>query len=73
MNTTAAPPIRQSPRSIADRLNEGCFCITLDQDALYQALETEAGDPAFCHAFIRTRPHLFSNVRFSCRPRRLRK
>lgn len=48
--------------SIADRLNRGCFCITLDRDALCQALEREAGDPAFCSAFIETRPHLFSNV-----------
>lgn len=48
--------------SIADRLNRGCFCITLDRDALCQALEREADDPAFCSAFIETRPHLFSNV-----------
>ena len=45
-----------------DRLNQTCFCITLDRDALCEALEREAGDPEFCAAFIRTRPHLFSNV-----------
>ena len=46
----------------ADRLNRECFCITLDRDALCEALEREVGDPDFCATFIRTRPHLFSSV-----------
>lgn len=63
-NMTAADlraPVTSS-RSIADRLNQSCFCITLDRDALCRALEQEAGDSTFCATSIRTRPHLFSNV-----------
>lgn len=46
----------------SDWLNRECFCITLDRDALTQALDREAGDPQFCSTFIETRPHLFSNA-----------
>ena len=48
-------------RPVSERLNKECFCITLDRDALCQALEREVGDPDFC-ATLRTRPHLFSNA-----------
>jgi hypothetical protein len=36
--STAAPLIPPA-RSDADRLNQTCFCITLDRDALCRALE----------------------------------
>ena len=49
-------------RHVSERFNQGCFCITLDRHALCQALEREVGDPDFCAAFIKSRPHLFSNV-----------
>ena len=49
-------------RPVSERLNQDCFCITLDRDALCQALEQEVGDPDFCATFIKTRPHLFSNA-----------
>jgi hypothetical protein len=49
-------------RSISEFLNQECFCITLDRDALCDALEREVGDAEFCATFIRTRPHLFSNA-----------
>ncbi len=49
-------------RPISERLNHECFCITLNRDALCQALEREVGDPEFCATFIRSRPHLFSNT-----------
>ncbi|MBK5198249.1 MAG: hypothetical protein JJE37_08200 [Methyloceanibacter sp.] len=61
MDAPSAFPSR-SAQSISERLNQECFCITLDRDALCQALEREVGDPAFCATFIRTRPHLFSNA-----------
>lgn len=48
--------------SAADRLNQTCFCITLDRDELCRALEREAGDPEFCTTFVRPRTNLFSNV-----------
>jgi hypothetical protein len=43
-------------------LNHECFCITLDHDALCQALEREVGDQEFCRTFIGPKTHLFSNV-----------
>lgn len=46
----------------AERLNRECFCITLDRGALCEALERQVGDADFCAKFIRTRPHLFSNI-----------
>lgn len=54
----AIPPVQ----TVSDRRNETCFCVTLDRVALDKALESEAGDPAFTEKFLRTRPHLFSNV-----------
>lgn len=62
MSSTAIPAPRISSTSSADRLNQSCFCITLDRDALCRALEWESEDPAFCTSFIQTKPHLFSNV-----------
>ena len=46
----------------SERLNQNCFCVTLDRRSLCEALEHEAGDPEFCETFIRTKAHLFSNV-----------
>ena len=49
-------------RPVSERLNQECFCITLDRDALCQAIEREVGDSGFCATFIKARPHLFSNA-----------
>ena len=49
-------------RSVSDRLNQTCLCVTLDRAALCDALEREVGDASFCETFVRPRPHLFSNV-----------
>lgn len=46
----------------SERLNRGCFCRTLDRDALCRAFVEKTGDPTFCTELINTRPHLFSNV-----------
>jgi hypothetical protein len=46
----------------AEQLNSSCFCITLDRERLYAALERQAGDPAFAARYLRPREHLFSNV-----------
>ncbi len=56
------PISRTAIRPVSERFNRECFCITLDRDALYQALEREVGDPNFCATFITARPHLFSNA-----------
>lgn len=47
---------------LSDRLNQKCFCVTLDRQSLCEALELEASDPEFCETFIRPKAHLFSNV-----------
>ena len=62
MGWAASSSLLQDTQLSAERLNRECFCITLDRDALCQAVEREIGDPDFCATFIRTRPHLFSNV-----------
>ena len=43
-----------------EHLNADCTCITLDRDALCRALEAVVGDPAFCHGFAASHPHLLS-------------
>lgn len=55
---TSSDPVR----SHSDRLNQNCFCVTLDRGSLCEALEHEVSDPAFCETFIRPKVHLFSNV-----------
>lgn len=62
MDSQSDSPFVQAGQPISERLNKGCFCITLDRDALDQALEREVGDADFCATSIRTRPHLFSNT-----------
>lgn len=62
MDAPVASSIMQDARSVTGRLNQECFCITLDRDALCESLELEVGDPDFCATFIRPRTHLFSNV-----------
>lgn len=46
----------------AERLNHGCFCVTLDRPALLQALDVEVGVPGFAAALADSHPSLFSNV-----------
>lgn len=49
-------------QDLSDRLNKNCFCVTLDLPSLREALEHEAGEPAFFETLIRPRGHLFSQV-----------
>ena len=62
MDAPVDSSVAQDARSISERLNQECFCITLDRDALCESLEQEVGDPEFCTTFIRPRTHLFSNA-----------
>ncbi|TYB90043.1 hypothetical protein [Oceaniovalibus sp. ACAM 378] len=48
--------------TLSERLNQNCFCVTLDRQLLCEALEHEAADPEFCEAYIRPKAHLFANV-----------
>jgi hypothetical protein len=47
---------------IAELLNSGCSCVTLDRDDLYRALERELGDAELTASLARTHPSLFSSV-----------
>jgi hypothetical protein len=62
MDASSSAFAASGTRSISELLNQECFCITLDRDALCRALEREAGDPEFCRTFIGPKTHLFSNV-----------
>lgn len=55
-----APPI--ATIDAANRLNHGCFCITLDRQALMRQLDVEIGAPGFAAALSISHPALFSNV-----------
>lgn len=46
----------------AERLNRGCFCMTLDRNALMAALNREAGSPDFAQALAVSHTSLFSDV-----------
>ena len=45
----------------AERLNRGCFCITLDRKALADAFDREVGVDGFAEALDQSHPLLFSN------------
>jgi hypothetical protein len=49
-------------RSLSDRLNQECFCITVDHARLREELQQGMGDGRLTAAFIEARPHLFSNT-----------
>ncbi|HMS25939.1 MAG TPA: hypothetical protein PKC80_00995 [Burkholderiaceae bacterium] len=46
---------------IADTLNQGCMCRTLDTDQLRQELERDASLQGLAHDIAISQPHLFSN------------
>lgn len=49
-------------RPVSERLNRECFCITLDRDALSEALMQEVGDPDLWASLGKARPNLFSDA-----------
>jgi hypothetical protein len=48
--------------SRTERLNRGCFCLTLDRRALSKALDHEVGIQGFAEALNQSHQTLFSNV-----------
>jgi hypothetical protein len=52
----------EQTRDLAAALNQSCFCITLDREAMAASMRTAAGDTTFYATHIVNRPHLFSNV-----------
>ena len=55
-------PLDPAVSDTADRLNQGCFCITLDRQALARILDIEVGIAGFAGALARSHSSLFSNV-----------
>lgn len=47
--------------SLAARLNQRCFCVTINREKLARSLDNEAGEPGFSQRLAADRPHLFSN------------
>lgn len=62
MQEARGASVVQEGVSKAERLNRGCFCITLDRDALMVALNREAGSLDFAQALAVSHASLFSNV-----------
>lgn len=54
-------PIGSHEPSLAERLNHGCFCVTLDRDALAIEFDREVGVKGFAGALAESHPLLFSN------------
>lgn len=48
------------PASAIDALNSGCFCFSLDQDALARALDAELGQPGLSEMVRQRCPFLFA-------------
>ena len=48
--------------SAPEHLNQACFCITLDQRELAQALDASSGEPGLHDRIAASHPHLLSNV-----------
>jgi len=53
-------PVKVSSK--AERLNLGCFCRTLDRNALLKALNRDIGSQDFAEKLAASHPFLFSNV-----------
>lgn len=47
-------------RLLSERLNSHCYCVSLDRDALHQALASELGSPALLALVEERCPYLFS-------------
>jgi hypothetical protein len=56
------PEIADGSDSQAERLNRGCFCVTIDRPKLADALDLEVGEAGFAATLAATHPNLFSNV-----------
>ncbi|MBC7438240.1 MAG: hypothetical protein H7332_19470, partial [Bdellovibrionales bacterium] len=44
----------------SDALNQGCFCLSLDNDALSRALESQLGQPGLAEMVRQRCPHVFA-------------
>ena len=60
MNAVLPPPQLEAPRSAIGRLNSACFCLSLDQNALARALDSELGQPGLSEMVRQRCPFLFA-------------
>ena len=60
MNTLSALPQLDARPEHGDVLNRQCFCLTLDQDALSVALNSEIGQPQLSEMIRQRCPYLFA-------------
>lgn len=58
--TENAAPLTNA--SVADALNQHCYCRTLNSVLLREELERHAGVPGLMDSIMQTRPHLFSST-----------
>lgn len=62
MNLQTPPTPPAAPLVLASALNQSCFCIGLDTEALAKAMILASGDDRFFAEQVETRPHLFSSI-----------
>ena len=60
MNAALQPLPLEAPRSAIDMLNSACFCMSLDQEALARALDSELGQPGLSNMVRQRCPFLFA-------------
>ena len=60
MNTISPSMPHEAPLGLVDAFNRDCFCLTLDQDALALALESEMGQPDLTELIRQRCPYLFA-------------
>ena len=61
-NATVTTKDRCGGTGTAERLNQICFCVTLDRPALMRALDAQVGSLGFAADLATSRPSLLSNV-----------
>ena len=62
MSDAPKPACCTQEGSDPEQFNQTCFCITLDQRDLAQALDAASGEPGLHDRIAASHPHLFSNV-----------
>ena len=60
MNAVLPTPQLEAPRSAIEMLNSACFCLSLDEQALARALDSELGKPGLSEMVRQRCPFLFA-------------
>jgi hypothetical protein len=62
LKSSMQQPCKDAPLDLADALNQGCFCRTLDTQRLRGQLESDPSLLGMAQSISQTRPHLFSST-----------